>query len=175
MMKLCMILVTCLSATLTNAATVQECFAAINSKVNGKGTADFPITLAGYTGITDPVLLKRLIVLYGIESRFDPEAKSPAGARGLGQLMWPTAQEVAEELGIKITKPDLVNVKVNLKISSHLFRKHLTKYNGNVTLELVAYNAGPSRADALQRLAVIPNETNAYVTRYTYLYEGYCK
>jgi hypothetical protein len=175
MIKACLILAICLSATLTRAATVQECFASVNSKVNGKATADFPIKLAGYTGITDPKLLKQLIVLYGIESRFDPKAKSPAGATGIGQLMWPTANEIAGELNLTITKKDLLDPKINLTLSVYLFKKHLTSFNGNVTLVLAAYNAGATRAEALTRLAVIPNETNAYITRYHYLYEGFCK
>jgi soluble lytic murein transglycosylase-like protein len=154
---------------------VQECFAAVNSKVNGQGDSDFPIILAGYSGITDPDLLKKLIVMYGIESKFNTKAVSPVGAVGLGQLMWPTAEELAKELDLTITKDSLYDVSINLRLSSYLFNKLLQSYSGNVTLTLVAYNAGPSRADKLKRLAVIPNETNSYVTRFHYLYEGYCK
>lgn len=82
------------------------------------------------------------------ESRYDTEAVSSAGARGLMQLMPATAKEVAKKAGLAhdtkwlITKPEH-----NVALGTRYLQKLLNKYNGNYAMALAAYNAGPGRVD----------------------------
>lgn len=82
------------------------------------------------------------------ESRYDVEAVSSAGARGLMQLMPATAKEVAKKAGLRhetgwlTTRPDH-----NVALGTRYLQKLLNKYNGNYAMALAAYNAGPSRVD----------------------------
>lgn len=78
------------------------------------------------------------------ESNFNPHAVSPAGARGLMQLMPGTAQLVANSLGLggglSLSRPD-----VNLQLGQAYLRRLMDEpYIGNNLVNvLVAYNAGP--------------------------------
>ncbi len=80
------------------------------------------------------------------ESEFNPRAVSPAGARGLMQLMPATAEEVSGKLGIgfdlgRLTSDPMYNVQLG---SSYLSRL-LNAYDGSYVLATAAYNAGPGR------------------------------
>lgn len=88
------------------------------------------------------------------ESGFDPSAVSPAGARGLAQLMPSTA----EGLGVDIDDP-----ADNLRGGARYLRAMLDRF-GRTDLALAAYNAGPN---AVARAGGIPpyQETQTYVTR----------
>lgn len=82
------------------------------------------------------------------ESRYDTDAVSSAGARGLMQLMPATAKEVAGKAGIAHDTKWLTSKPAhNVELGTRYLRQLLNKYNGNYALALAAYNAGPSRAD----------------------------
>ncbi len=68
------------------------------------------------------------------ESNFDPNAVSPAGAKGLGQLMPATARE----LGVC----DVYSPRDNLEGSARYLTAMLHQF-GSAELALAAYNAGP--------------------------------
>lgn len=97
----------------------------------------------------DPNLLTALV---WTESAFRPDAVSPAGAIGLGQLMPGTAA------GLGVDPNDPV---ANLDGAARYLRQQLDRF-GSVDLALAAYNAGPGR---VERSGGIPNiaETQAYV------------
>lgn len=99
----------------------------------------------------DPDLFVRQIAA---ESNFNPAAKSPAGAIGLGQLMPATAKE----LGVDPTDP-----VQNLDGAARYMKQQLQRF-GDPALALAAYNAGPSRVAKAQG---IPNiqETQNYVSK----------
>jgi soluble lytic murein transglycosylase len=82
------------------------------------------------------------------ESRYDAEAVSSAGARGLMQLMPGTAKEVARKAGLS-HQTDWLTKKPghNVELGTRYLKKLLNKYNGNYAMALAAYNAGPSRVD----------------------------
>ena len=90
--------------------------------------------IAGEKGL-DPNLMRALIEQ---ESRFDPQAVSRAGARGLMQLMPSTA--AAYGAGGREFDPE-----TNLRAGMTYFAELLQKFNGNVERALTAYNAGPAR------------------------------
>jgi soluble lytic murein transglycosylase len=87
----------------------------------------------------DPLLFAALVRQ---ESVFDAEALSPAGARGLAQLLPSTAALTARGLDVTfypdwITLPDL-----NLHLGAAHFAELLRRYDGRVEAAVAAYNAG---------------------------------
>jgi len=97
-----------------------------------------------------PALLEALVWQ---ESRWNPNAVSPAGARGLAQLMPGTSREI----GV-----DWRNPAENLEGGARYLRLQLNRFDGDVEKALAAYNAGPAR---VARAGGIPpiRETRDYV------------
>ncbi len=80
------------------------------------------------------------------ESSFDAGAVSPAGARGLMQLMPATAQHVAKGLGLKHSHDRLTSDPTyNLQLGASFLQDLVDRYNGSYVLAIAAYNAGPGR------------------------------
>jgi soluble lytic murein transglycosylase len=79
------------------------------------------------------------------ESMFDAEAASPAGARGLMQLMPRTAQHISKNMGKKFTVDKLTdNPEYNVELGAAYLQSLLDKYDGYYPFAIAAYNAGPS-------------------------------
>jgi soluble lytic murein transglycosylase-like protein len=97
------------------------------------------------------------------ESGYNLNAKSPAGATGLMQLM----PDTARSLGVTDIKDPAQNVEAGTKYFSSL----LGKYRGNVILALAAYNAGPAAVD---KYGTVPpyKETNQYIRNVLTTYLG---
>ena len=87
------------------------------------------------------------------ESRFNPRAISPKGAVGVMQLMPGTARA----MGV-----DPRDAAANLDGGAAYLARMLQSFDGDLTLALAAYNAGP---DAVRRHAGVPPyaETKAFV------------
>ena len=79
------------------------------------------------------------------ESAFSPVVRSPAGARGLMQLMPSTGRALARRQGRRFNARDLYSVPHNLDLGSAYYRHLLDRFDGYRPLALAAYNAGPSR------------------------------
>jgi len=109
----------------------------------------------------DPHLIRAVIKA---ESGFDRLAVSQRGAQGLMQLM----PETARELNVS----DPFNPDQNIDGGTRYLRYLLKTFNGDLTLALAAYNAGPSLVRKIQRVPRIP-ETVAYVKRVLGYYKGY--
>jgi hypothetical protein len=90
-------------------------------------------------------------------------AVSSAGAIGPGQITPATAA------GYGVPKKALFDEKTNINLSDTILSDHLQRYGGDVDAALIAYNAGPRRADkflaAGRDMSVLPKETQAYVPK----------
>jgi hypothetical protein len=87
------------------------------------------------------------------ESRFNPFARSPAGAQGIAQFMPGTARAYGLD--------DPFDAARAIDAQAHLMRDLLRQF-GSVPLALAAYNAGPARVSRCGCVPEIP-ETKAYV------------
>lgn len=82
------------------------------------------------------------------ESRGDQTAVSPKGAIGTMQLMPETAKETAAELGIPFSPERLAtDANYNVALGTAYLNKMLGRFDGNETLAVAAYNAGPGMVD----------------------------
>jgi len=80
------------------------------------------------------------------ESNFNKDISSNKEAKGLMQILYSTAEEVAESVNLQISKQDLYNEEVNINIGTKYIAKLIQKYD-NVELALAAYNAGTGNVD----------------------------
>ena len=88
-------------------------------------------------------------LVYGLsrqESEFDPNALSPAGARGLMQLMPGTARIVAKQVGLPYSPAKLTDPVYNTTLgAAHLGDLVENSFDGSYIMSIAAYNAGSSR------------------------------
>ncbi len=80
------------------------------------------------------------------ESAFSIAATSRSQAKGLMQLIPPTANEVAQDLRIKFFDSDqMYHPLTNIKFGTYYLSKVIRQFSGNIAVGLAAYNAGPHR------------------------------
>lgn len=115
------------------------------------------------------------------ESNFDPNARSGVGARGMMQLMPPTAAIVARQLGEPHSVDRLADPSYNMRLGSTYLGSMVNTFSGSYIMAAAAYNAGPGRpaqwatlcgdprgaaTDPLDFIECIPfSETRNYVMR----------
>ncbi|SDF73743.1 soluble lytic murein transglycosylase [Onishia taeanensis] len=107
----------------------------------------------------DPYLL---MAIARRESAYNPTVVSPAGARGLMQLMPATARHVSRQLGLE--DPGLYGVlqpETNIRLGSRYIQDMIERYRGNRLAATAAYNAGPNRVDRWLKNA--PREFDLFV------------
>ena len=128
----------------------------------------------------DPYFVSAVIFT---ESKFDPNAKSGAGARGLMQVMPATGEEIAAALGIAFDPDQLFDPETSIRFGTYYLREQMNRFDNNPAVVLAAYNAGPHRAeqwiadygfDSKGHIAYIPfDETDQYVDRVLLMQEVY--
>jgi soluble lytic murein transglycosylase len=110
----------------------------------------------------DPALLAAVVY---VESRFDPNARSEAGAVGLMQLLPATARGIALRTGgTRFVVADLRDPEINVRYGSW-YLDHLRDQYGDTNLALAAYHAGQGNVERWQRegLGIVFAETRAYL------------
>lgn len=122
----------------------------------------------------DPALLAAVVYA---ESRFDPSARSEAGAVGLMQLLPDTAKGIALRTGgDRFVVTDLLDPELNVRYGSW-YLDHLRDRYGETRLALAAYHAGQGNVDAwLDHGGQIEfPETMSYVTEVSRLRGVYAR
>jgi soluble lytic murein transglycosylase len=116
----------------------------------------------GRTYDLDPALLAAVVY---VESRFDPNAESAAGAVGLMQLLPETAKGIAIRTGgTKFVVADLRDPEINVRYGAWYLR-HLRERYADPELALAAYHAGQGNVDRWREegSGIAFPETRAYV------------
>ncbi len=138
------------------------------------------IDVSNRPGVTEELAL----AIARRESEFNPRVQSPAGARGLMQVMPGTGEDVARELGLpwslaRLSTDPAYNARIGTAYLSHL----IAEFGPNPVLVAAGYNAGPARVrqwirdlgdprapgvDMIDWIESIPfRETRNYVMRVT--------
>lgn len=85
-----------------------------------------------------------LMSVIRIESRFDPLAVSPTGARGLMQIMPTTEQEIGGRLGLSVNpSTSSFRPELNIRMGAYYLWRQLEAFGWQPEIALAAYNAGP--------------------------------
>jgi len=99
----------------------------------------------------DPALLAAVVY---VESRFDPNARSDAGAIGLMQLLPATAKGIALRTGgTRFVLADLQDPEINVRYGAW-YLDHLRDRYGDMRTALAAYHAGQGNVDHSRREGV---------------------
>ena len=106
----------------------------------------------------DPLLLHAIAY---VESRYNPNAISHAGATGMMQIMPATARR----FGYTGSQSELFDPVISLRISSVYLRKLYKLFGNDLSLVLAAYNAGEGAVIKYGRAIPPYKETQAYVQK----------
>ena len=118
------------------------------------------------------------------ESRYDPEALSYVGARGLMQVMPSSQAWIAEQLGEDISPGDAFTPEASIRMGAWFLHFLLDYFDGDLDLALAAYNGGAGSVDSWQADPLVSNrddllrwigfgETREYLGRVSLAYRVY--
>lgn len=115
----------------------------------------------------DSNLVKAIIK---VESNFNPNVVSSAGAKGLMQLM----PENCKALGVE----DPFNIEQNIEGGVKHIKEYIDRYDGDIEMALMAYNGGPTMmmnrgVTSIDDIYKMPKETQNYVPKVMSYYRGF--
>ncbi|MCC0674202.1 lytic transglycosylase domain-containing protein [Clostridioides sp. ES-S-0145-01] len=114
----------------------------------------------------DANLIKAIIK---VESDFNPNTVSSAGAKGLMQLM----PENCRDLGVT----DPFSIEQNIDAGTRHIKEYIDMFGGSIEMGLMAYNGGPGRmksrgVESISDLYKMPKETQNYIPKVMKYYRG---
>ena len=112
---------------------------------------EFIVDEANRQGI-EPALA---LAIAKVESDFDANALSHAGAKGVMQIMPATAEKV-----FGVSRYKLYDANINIVLGLRFIKQLLNTYNQRVDIALSHYNGGSAVKDKYGRLRVIPATKN---------------
>jgi soluble lytic murein transglycosylase-like protein len=96
-----------------------------------------------------------------VESRFNPNAVSKVGARGLMQLMPKTADYLAERMAWN-RRVDAFDPEFNIAAGAYYIARLIDEFGGDLELALAAYNAGPAKVQRWLESGGLPEVSVEY-------------
>jgi soluble lytic murein transglycosylase-like protein len=109
-----------------------------------------------------------LLALLREESRFDPDAVSPASARGMAQFVFPTARPLAIRIGLgRISPEDLGDPVLSIELAAAHLAELLERFGGSIPEAVAAYNAG-DRQVALWRTHCYSRDPAEFITKVSF-------
>jgi soluble lytic murein transglycosylase len=100
----------------------------------------------------DPLFVTSLVRQ---ESLFEGFVRSTAGARGLMQIIVPTGESIADQLGwpLDYTSEDLFSPYVSVRFGIYYLNSNRKLFDGDLYAALAAYNGGPGNTALWKELA----------------------
>ncbi|MFC2053792.1 transglycosylase SLT domain-containing protein [Chloroflexota bacterium] len=87
----------------------------------------------------DPLLIWAVM---RVESRYDPDAMSYVGARGLMQILPSTQDWITEQMEIELQPGDAYKPEENIRMGSWYLKYLMDYFNDDLELAIMAYNGG---------------------------------
>lgn len=116
-----------------------------------------PISVEGRANVSPELAL----AIARRESEFNPVVISPAGARGLMQVMPATAEETAQALGMPYSLGRLTSDPAyNARLGTAYLEKLRRRFGGSTIFVAAGYNAGPGRPPQWVERYGDPRDTN---------------
>jgi soluble lytic murein transglycosylase len=137
------------------------------------------VSRGAQTNAVDPFLVEAVMRQ---ESLFDPEARSPANACGLMQLLPQTAARVASKG--RVDPAVLFEPETNIELGTHYLNGLLSRFGGDVLKAVAAYNGGEAAVQKWEQRfsgleadefieSITYRETRDYVKRVISNYRAY--
>src|ERR1043165_4090053 len=140
-------------APVTTQAAIADDFIPLDIPQSGDRDLDLIIFRAGEREGVDPRLIHAVIQQ---ESKYDPDATSHVGAKGLMQLMPDTAK--------RFHCDDPTDAACNVEAGTRYLKFLLKRFDGDVSLALAGYNAGEGSVDKYDGIPPY-KETQNYVKK----------
>lgn len=116
---------------------------------------------------------EQYISMIKLESNFNNNVKSSAGAIGVAQVMKPTFKTVAsdDDCEIDVNDDDIYNEDINLEVGVCYYAQLLVLNNQNSRLATLWYNGGPFTVEKFKKLGDVNQESSNYALKTEYVKE----
>lgn len=123
----------------------------------------YEIATANYDAISKfkTIPLSLLLAIQNVESHFDINAISEAGAIGITQIWPPTGRMLCRAIQWEYDKNLLLDLKANVYLACTYLDILLTEYENNIIKVLLEYNGGP---DEVRKYESEDNATTDVIT-----------